>query len=218
MNTERLGTNIEQLKPSALELFDLNIKQKIDLSARVLESKGLIRIFIHPISEWTSEKPVENQNRVTKILKSTVYSEKSPPIFILENGDLLQYWKKIFKENTPPKDIYLVPTMWNFSYPLVPGIPEPTEEDENGHLKKTPETDKYIIDGFNNLVNLLNQAGVKQILIGGTKLEIKDGELYRCVGVFLKILKDITNSKIKLSLGTAPLNRNDLRESYPDFV
>jgi hypothetical protein len=215
---ENKKNNIEKLKPAGLELFNLSVEQEMELFSRVSESKGLVRIFIHPISDWISGEETKNQDRVTKILKRTINSEKSPPIIILENGELIKCWKEIFEKMTLPNDIYLVPTMWNFSYPLVPGKKYLLKRDEEGRLKKNKETDEYIMEGFINFVKSLNKVGVKKMLIGGTNLEIKDGEIYRCVGSFLNILKKITNKEIKLSLGTAPLNRNDLKSSHSNFA
>jgi hypothetical protein len=61
-------------------------------------------------------------------------------------------------------------------------------------------------------------AGVKKILIGGTSLEIKNGELDRCVGNFIVFLQEYSPFEIKVSTATAPLNRNDLRDSNPELV
>ena len=218
MGIESLESNLKKPKSEGLEFFNLDAKQKKELASKVSESGGLVRIFIHPISGWTSDEITENQDRVTQVLKRTIYSEKSPPIIILENDHLAEQWKKIFENTPPPKDIYIVPTIWNFSYPIVPNNPNLPERDEEGRLKQNTETDKYITEGFIKLIETLNEAGVKKILLGGTKLEIEDGHLYRCVGNFINMLQDLTRKEIKLSLGTAPLNRNDLRKSRPDLI
>ena len=218
MGMETALGNIEKSKPKGLELFNLDVRQKIELFSRVAESKGLVRIFIHPISSWTSKEETENQDRVTKILKRTINSEKSPPIIILENEQLVEHWKKIFEKSTPPRNIYIVPTLWNFPYPIVPGRPDNLERNDHGGLIKNQETDKYITDGFMKFINLLNDVGVKKMLIGGTNLEIEKDQMYKCVGNFIDVLQKLTDKEIKLSLGTAPLNRNDLKKTHPELL
>ena len=80
MGMETALGNIEKSKPKGLELFNLDVRQKIELFSRVAESKGLVRIFIHPISSWTSKEETENQDRVTKILKRTIIFFRLIPI------------------------------------------------------------------------------------------------------------------------------------------
>ena len=108
--------------------------------------------------------------------------------------------------------------MWNFPYPIVPGRPDNLERNDHGGLIKNQETDKYITDGFMKFINLLNDVGVKKMLIGGTNLEIEKDQMYKCVGNFIDVLQKLTDKEIKLSLGTAPLNRNDLKKTHPELL
>ena len=168
------------------------------------------------MSILTNEKEIENQKRVSQIFKRTIFSEQSSPIIIFENGIFVNRWKEVLQEANMPKDIYLVPTIFNYPHPVVPGKPEITEKDEKGQLKN--ESFPYVEEGFKLFVESLNEVGVKKVLIGGTKLEITEGEISRCVGNFIRLFKNYSNIETKLSLGTAPLNRNDVRESHPELI
>ncbi len=221
MNNELPKTIESEGQKMAYELFDLDENQKIELKKRVEESKGLIRIFVHPIGESKSGEPIENQDRVLKIFVRTISSEKSPPVIVLENFRAIDGWKESFKKTEPnsfqlSKDIYLVPTIFDYPYPAIPGKPVPKKRDENGEIKD--EDLDYVEEGFKNFVEYLNDLGVKKVLVGGVNLSIEDDQLSQCVGNFIQLMKGMSYKEIKLSLGTAPLNRTDIRNSHPDLL
>lgn len=201
----------------AYELYDLDEAQKDELRKRVQESDGLVRVFVHPIVQRKDGEPIENQGRVFEVLGRTLSSEKSPPVIILENLVSVDIWTgSVGDRSAVAKDIYIVPTIHDYPYPLVKGKPEPEERDENGWLKD--EDFEYVEQGFSDFVKFLDSVGVRKVLIGGTSLEIREGYLTQCVGNFIEYMKKYTNAELKLSLGTAPINRTDIRDLRPDLI
>ena len=221
MNNELPKTIESEGQKMAYELFDLDENQKQELRRRVEESKGLIRVFIHPIAELKSGEPIENHDRVLQTLSRTISSEKSPPVIILENFRAVDGWKEAFRKNETDslrlaKDIYLVPTIFDYPYPVIPGKPAPEERDEEDQLKDKDL--EYIEEGFRNFIEYLNGLGVKKVLVGGTSLKIIDGHITQCVGNFIQMMNELSDKDMKLSLGTAPLNRTDVKDSHPDLL
>jgi len=219
-NSREQGTVAEQKKEdSTLELFNLTEEQKSELKLRVEEHKGLVRIFIHPmVVESKNGEPLKNNERVFAILARTIFSEKAPPIIILENGIAIESWKLGIEKlsHKIPQKIYLVPTMHDYPYPIVPGKPEPLERDEGGRLQK--KDFDYVDEGSKTFVKFLNDLGVKKIMIGGTSLKILDNRLNLCVGNFIEFMKYHSDIELKLSLGTAPMNKSEIKQSRPDLI
>lgn len=199
------------------ELFNLSPDQKQKLKDRVEKHNGLIRIFIHPDVEPIDNSEIENQQRVKDIFFKSIFSENSPPIIVFENNEnIVNNPESLEKSLGTPEDVYLIPTIKDYPYPIVPGTEEPMGRDEKGQI--LDEDLRYIDLGFAYLVKYLNELGVKKILVGGTSLAIDGGHLTQCVGNFIEIMKEHSKVEIKLSLGTAPLNRNDIRDSHPDLI
>lgn len=198
----------------AVELFNLSTEEKEELKHRIEEHNGLVRIFVHPLGK------TENKDRVRNIFTSVIYSKNSPPVIILENAKYTDTFITIAnkKSSVLPNNLYIVPTIFDYPYPLVPNKPEPLERDTEGHLKD--EDYDYVEEGFVHFVEYLVSVGVKTALVGGTKLEVsaESGNLIRCVGNFIHCMKDNGEINVKLSSATAPLNRSDIRESHPDLL
>jgi len=215
------GKNILEHKKDdiVLELFNLNQEQKLELEKRLKENKGLVRIFVHPISALMDDRIIEGQERVSTILVKTIFSEKSPPIIILEDLIKKEVWKKGMKERMkenskmPPNEIYLVPTLSRYPFPIVLGRQEPSSERE-----WLEEDNGYIEEGMTKFVSFLNDVGVKKIIVGGAELEIFNDNLDRCVGNFIRFMKHYSDIEMKLSLGTIPINKNDIKQTNPDLI
>jgi hypothetical protein len=219
MSIESGATTEQKKEEKVLELFDLSEQQKSKLRDEVKKHKGLVRVFIHPVAKLKSGKEIENKERVSDILGRTILSEKTPPIIVFENAGAIEGWKKSIEKHAQiTKNIYIVSTILDYPYPIVPGKPEPSERDENGYLQD--KDDDYIEEGVTMFIEFLKDAGVKKIMVGGTNLEVIDDKLNRCVGNFIRAMKYIDNHEIdiKLSLGTAPLNKQEIKKIRPDLV
>jgi len=217
MSIESPEKTIEQKKEEKVfELFDLNEQQKLELKEEIEKHKGLVRVFIHPIAKLKSGKILKNKERVHDILSRTIFSEKAPPIVVFENAGAIEGWKKSIEKHTQiTKNIYIVSTIPDYPYPIVPGKPEPIK-DKDGSLQD--KDDNYIEEGVIMFIKFLKDMGVEKILVGGTSLEIIHDQLNRCVGNFIRAMKDYGDIDIKLSLGTAPDNKQEIKKSRPDLV
>jgi hypothetical protein len=208
---------IEQpVEKRALELFLLTDEQKLVLKERVAEFGGLVRVFVHPMPDPEETAPIKNMQRVTDILAQTIYLPSTPPIIILENATRVPMWGQELEPGSHlPHDIYVVPTIRDHSYPLMPGTPGPSEMAEDGSLKE--EDYEYAEKGFEKLVEFFKEIGVKTVFVGGTNLDIIEGDINQCVGSFIKIIQEY-DIRVKLSSGTAPLDREDVRHSHPELL
>lgn len=221
MESKSIGpkvNKVEQKKENpVLELFNLSEEQKRELKERVEEHKGLVRVFIHPIAKLKKGKILENRERVSDILVRNMFSEKAPPIIVFENAGAIEGWKKLTEKHTKiTKEIYLVPTILYYPYPIVPGKPEPSGRDVDGNLRE--EDYDYVEEGVAIFMKSLNDLGVKKIVVGGTSLEVLDGRLNRCVGSFIAFMKKKSDIELRLSLGTAPINKSGIRKSHPGLI
>ncbi len=205
--------NIERSKSEVLELFNLTKKQLEELKSKIERFDGLIRIFIHPNANDNGRK-IENQDRVYQIMSRTILSNEAPPIIIMENERDVWLWSQSIKE-TNPNNIYLVPTMLNYPYPVIPGEPRLSKKDEDRILEEKDQP--QIEANFKKFITILEDLGVKKIFVGGTSLVIID-DITGCVGNFINHMRVFSKFEIKLSLGTAPLNRTDISEIDTDLL
>ena len=200
----------------AYELYKLSDEQKEELKDRIKKFDGLIRVFVHPLAVRADDKPIENHDRVLKILGRTLSSENAPPIIVLENSSRIEEWKESRGDKSSvAHDVYVVPTIRDYPYPLIDGKSEPSKDD-SGCLRDEDFT--YVEEGFKNFVEFLNSIGVKKVLVGGTSLEIREDHITRCVGIFIQFMKQYSDAELKMSLGTAPTNRTDIKAIHPELL
>ena len=199
------------------DFLEMSGDQYKKFKKEVEEHDGLVRVFIHPISAPKGDYQEENYPKVLDVLGRNIKSKVSPPVIIFEETFNMGLWKEKLEQRMPlPNDLYVIPTMRDYPYPIIPGKPAPTRRDAEG--KCLTEDFPYVEEGMTMFINTCKNAGVKKILIGGTNLEIINDQLNRCVGNFINILKNYSEFELKVSMGTAPLNRNDLRDSNPELV
>ena len=212
----------EQIKQGVfLEMFGLNAEQMEILKGRVKQADGLVRVFVHPMATDQVGENIENQERVFQFFARTVNSDEAPPVIILENRTEMDHWPKDegeFSEGviSLPYDVYVVHTLLHVPYPIVPGKPIKDEVDSSGRL--TDESFEYAREGFTKFVEFLDSIGVRKVLVGGTSLVIEHDYIAKCVGNFINFMDELSTIDVKLSLGTAPLNRTDLKKLRPDLM
>lgn len=209
----------EKVPGQALELLKLDQDHEDALRVEIERHDGLVRIFIHPLAhEYIRDitgGSIENHERVYKILGRTMTSENSPPIFIFENEQIVTIlWKPIANRLKPPKDFYVIPTLLDYPYPV---MTEGLEIPRDGKVL-TDEALPLIESEFKKLIELFLRLGIKKVLVGGTSLEIRGDQITRCVGNFLNMMRIHSNIETKLSLGTAPVNREDVRGIQDDLL
>ncbi len=218
MPSESIGKIEPSKENSVFELSSLTEQQRTSLKRRVEEHKGMVRVFIHPIPQFEGGKILENQERVSAILSRTFFSKQAPPIILLEDMRGAENWKMVLDEFSPkiPNAIYIVPTIPDYPFPLVPGKKDPLLRDEKGWIRE--QDFDYVEEGVLAFIKILNDVGVKKIMVGGTSLEIIEGDLSRCMGNFIRFMKNHSKIEVKLSLGTAPLNKSEIKETNPGLV
>lgn len=177
-----------------------------------------MRVFIHPLAIPDKGFEDGDRDRIFQVVVKTMFSKVAPPIIIFDEERFLDIWKTQLSVKNPPENIYLVPTLRDYPYPIIPGRPEPLERDREDMI--TEKDYEYVNEGIAIFIQLLNEVGVKKILVGGTSLEIIKGNLNRCVGNFIRFMQLNSDYEIKLSAGTAPLHRNspEIRDSHPELL
>ncbi len=201
--------HVEQHKPESANLFEMSPEQILKLEKRVLDSKGIIRIFIHP---YYSELPDDPPTKVTpsrdhkaqyntmlsgfeKLLVSD--SKNVPPIFVFEETVKMKSTISKIKDFAH-QDVYYVPTAEEAAAPLIPEDKKPQLQIEYG----------YVPQGWRYTTDLLKKIGVTDIVLGGRNFNLspyKQGTLMSldsCVGNAYSILQ--LDFRIKFSMFTYP--------------
>ncbi len=159
-----------------LNLFELDNPSKNKLKDRILEHKGLVRIFVHPffcylnIEKLTREEIKRNSPEVQLIAMRrglfkilSLSAEKSPPILIFEEESKLQKNFSQFSEicqnsgNYP----YMVPTVKNWSEPSLSA----------GNFRQAMFL--LLKKQWAFLRKEMESLGVEKVIIGGMNLSIE---------------------------------------------
>lgn len=191
----------------------MNSADKKELANSVLNSKGVIRIFIHPYySELSEQAPTSiepkkdhkqqyelMQKGLEVLLKTEL--EKAPPLFIFEEEEKVQ--KTISKiEPMSGKRNYIVPTNPRVPSPRIPDVVFNTLKKNRG--------------GWEYFIELMKSVGVRKVLIAGRNFNLTEYENgvdfagNSCIGKAVDALEN--NFEIDLSLLSYPNTRNDLKK------
>ena len=209
-----------------LEFENLTQEQKEELKERINEYKGLIRVFIHSASILAMHKN-ELQEPLIRVLKS----EKSPPLFFLEEGRFFKALERAIgaanEKGLLARPIYGIRTLKNLPYPIMKDkLPPPAEEINS---KISEENLSYGTKSTGIFLFNLHELGVRKILIGGSELIIDEsGNINKCVGNFIdeldklkkmgEMYPDAPKIDYKVSEITEPKNRSDLKGIRDDLV
>ncbi|MEI8338118.1 MAG: hypothetical protein WCF92_03160 [bacterium] len=229
MEAEKIPTekenDFEKVSPDkVLEFENLSEQQAEELKERIKENDGLIRIFMHSL-----RVPGGYEEKIYLPLLRILNSENTPPVFFFEDTRDFENMKKLlpdFQKRQLKKPVYLIETLERLPYPIIKDEPLPESTKEK---KITDEQFDYGGKSTIRFLFQLHNLGVKKILIGGNNLVIneeREGKIDECVANFIDIVKilseseepDIPKIDIKVSMITAPNNRNDLKEIRPDLV
>lgn len=218
----------EEIKSDkVLDFENLNKEQVQVLKDEIEKHKGLIRVFIH--TDWYTD---QYEDRIKLPLFRTFKSEKSPPIFFLEDTRDFELVKKVIglldsDNDLLSKPIYLVETMRHLPFPIMKGVPLPEPDKDNVEVSK--ENLVYGNKSTGRFLFMLHNLGVKKILVGGNELIIDDsGNINKCVGNFIaeldmlkkmgEIYPDAPKIDYKVSEMTGPKNRSDLKGIRDDLI
>ncbi|MDB5204158.1 MAG: hypothetical protein JWP09_186 [Candidatus Taylorbacteria bacterium] len=221
--------------------FDLlDSGQDEKLAAQIVESRGVLRIFVHPFHRSDAqakygdkEAPFDyTEYMPSKILYSTMNSPDMIPALILEDEAELEKTRLSLEmgESRYPKRtkdrLYILPTIKNASFIKLRNFKEPIRYFED---RRNPNFDEYGRQGMYALLKSLDKLKVEKILLAGSELEVDENGLQRCVGTFINDFKAIDsymkNSKgykpisLQVSVGTSSDGRNELRSAgYLDLL
>lgn len=152
------------------ELFNLSPEEQNDLTQRVAEHNGLIRIFVHPsfISPDFYQGP--KNKRIRQRINAIAYTmdkiaasdpKKAPPTIIMDRDDNFEELEanlgEVINESHSCNHIYLAPTRPYTPDPLPPGIEYSIEKSHT------------VWDWYNNF---LKSLGVSKIILSGQELFI----------------------------------------------
>ncbi len=191
MPQDRIEGKVESQaeKPKKVfNLFEMSDPEKEKLRTKISENGGKITVFMHVLSTvqpQDSAYMAENSHVIQEMSK-VLNSESSPAIFLFEYINKMDDLKTMLGQDASLKnDICLVPTMRDFGYAVNPGEPDlPFLRREDGHL--SDEGFAYVEKSKKGLAAILKDLGVTKMVVGGTKLEIVNGVIGRCVGNFMK--------------------------------
>lgn len=213
------GDPIKEKKEYAhiLSLFDLKEDQLQELYDRIERWKGTIRVFIHP------ETMDLNNEKNSDILCRLLFSEKdTPPVIMFNDERYIDKYESILgaHSNRLANDLYIVHTLPNYPYPIIDDgrLVKPDLKDRPGGI--LADTDyMYIHETMTRFVNSMKVLGVKKIFVGGRNLDNVKGDINRCVGNFIRFVKELSDIEVKVSLATeGDISREDLRKSFPELL
>lgn len=204
--------------PKALELFELTEDQKQEFRERVARWDGRVRIFMHALDQVLDEPEA---GRVVQVLGRVAMSTKdTPPVLMFLEEQVVDTFLDMTNKqmHEDQNTIYAVRTLPQWCYPVLPGEDMPSREQM---IEKDDISKMYCIRSVMKLIGTLQDLGVTSVLIGGVRLTIDEtGNLNECVGLLINQIEAGSggNIDVKVSLGTAPLNRNDLRGIRDDLL
>ncbi len=203
--------------PHILDLFDLKEDQAQELYDRIERWKGTIRVFIHP------ETMNLNSEKNSDILCRLLFSEKdTPPVIMFNDERYADIYESTVGENSNrfTNDLYTVHTLPNYPYPVINDsrLVKPNLEDRPGGILADADS-LYVHETMSRLVNCMKVLGVKKIFVGGRDLDNVKGDINRCVGNFIRYMKELSDIEVKVSLATeGDISREDLRKSFPELL
>lgn len=223
--------NKEKVERGTIRFNEMNELELEAFSKLVEKSRGVVRIFIHPrnyvggstYQEETAEfngRPIALAEKPLNMLMAVATNENAPPIIIFENKSLFADTEEIFNREEIVSNLshplYLIQTLDNYPYIKLKDRDEP-ERDATGTIVGDYEV--YLKEGMVSLIERLKSLGVKKVLVGGTDLEINEEGLDKCVGNFISTFKYLSDIELKVSAGTIPQGRDELRNAgYKDLL
>ncbi|MFA6585539.1 MAG: hypothetical protein WCS86_00030 [Candidatus Paceibacterota bacterium] len=194
----------EQQRNFVHDFFSLSKEQEQIFRKDILESKGIIRIVIHPYYvKYTnpydiySDKKFEHDSRITIVEKGfekILKAKKSAPILLFEGydnvDDTLRKIVPILKNYD--NKIYLVPTYQD--------SPDPFTGNETR------------IETWAKLIKTLKDLGVKKCVVGGIHFSLNspEGGKSGCVGATIERLKN--DFELQISSLNHPSSRKDVEK------
>jgi hypothetical protein len=235
---DELNENLKSIKEADSDfsvtkrLEVLGEKEIARLKEAIHESKGVVRVFIHPSHVDLKEgEKAEDFDLMKyppyKMLRDMMIHEKAPPIILLEdertmdnNRMALEVIGRIFEKFN--KHIYIMPTLQKNGFLKLPNL-VPPKKDQNGEFENMTDVVRYGRIGMNQFSHFLTCVGATKLLVGGSSLNVDDEGLNHCVGSFVEDFKHVNGAvakengtneiSIQISTATQPHGRDELRKA-----
>jgi hypothetical protein len=133
-------------------LMEMSEAEKAGLREQVARTGGAIQILVHPFYYWEPGQKDYREN-LEKIF-SYVYDKSWPVVVMEEYGNVREFVEQL-KERVPPGSpgVYIVPTIEAYPEPAIIGVDDAATK-------------------WSRLMEVLKEAGVTRVLIGGQRLKI----------------------------------------------
>jgi len=211
---------LEEIEERFKNFFELSEEEEGSLREKVEQSRGLVRIFVHPYfveheKEWNEEskKKLLSIDRALRILALTD-SEKSPPVLCMEESGKMGELKQRLK--TPDyqegfsgevkNDVYIIPTAKSDPLPVF----------DDSRRIRSDYSEQEEAENWKRLTLQLKKMGVKKVLVGGMFLDFfgpeKEGDTdaWGCVGRTIELLE----KDFKVQLSNLTYSERGLEEDY----
>ena len=210
---ERLdGGEVANPDAHYFDIFNLAEEERQELVNRIQENDGVVRVLVHPyysLHEIHSQNQVDDLERIDGMLHKILERKKTdrPPVIIMEGYQTIEELYKLLREFNQD-DVYIAPTFCDTAqpYPSPDSLQYSTEKE-----KDSPNWPEFI--------NLLEELGVKRILIGGQYISVnsmqhlrtEENRYGRCVGFVINHLRK--NFDLKIS-NASNYTRSEIRKLF----
>lgn len=214
-NEEDLQLEIKRIEESeerfhCTRRFDaLDEVETDELKSKIEESKGILRVIIHPNSIAPEHSKYEyNQSEYPprKLASRLIAAENTPPILLLLNDsdfeDFRFSYENVNKSGDKHKKIYVLPTLNNYGSLKLFDYEDPVSSEEDDWALRC-----YGIEGMRRFVPHLCGLGVKRFSINGAQLTVEKAGLGRCLGSFVSDFDFVNKKMIEIDVeGVYPIN------------
>ncbi|MEK7618254.1 MAG: hypothetical protein AAB410_03845 [Patescibacteria group bacterium] len=225
---EESGYFIEAEKRERIKsFFDLTEQERENLLQRVVQSRGIVRLVVHPFFDVYNtrhspgrvydleEDPRTDFARIglDRILKKI---NSAPPVFVLEEAERIKETSRTLVNmlggdpESKGSPVYLIPS---FSSSAEPFISNPVDLYRRGTLtevykKKLQQRHDY---NWKELAERLKTFGVTKVIVGGMHFIVSEDDLYssQCVGDAIDSLRP--HFQIQISHFTSPSHRGNMQ-------
>jgi hypothetical protein len=198
------------------EFFKLSEPERESLKVEIENSKGTIRLFVHPFFDfYNSIEPkymgnLVNAKFVRQGMDKILHSSKTRlPVLIMEEEPFVDTTLETLRQTNPENSVYVVPTEEEMSVPIA--MPYKQPQDSEG-------MEQNYYENWRVFIAQLSLLGVKKILVGGSffwadnKGGIGVGKGSGCMGSAIKQLRNSKDFEVIISHFSNPHGRKMVEE------
>jgi hypothetical protein len=195
------------------DIFNLSENESQELSEKIAQNDGLIRVFVHPyysLHEIHCQAQIDDLERIDAMLGKILVNkkEKRPPVIIMEDYQAIEDLYELLKSFNED-DIYIAPTFSDSS--------QPYPQNDSVQMPKKEVGCK----NWAAFIDLLDTLGVRKIIIGGQYISVQsmqsarsnDDRYGQCLGFAVNNLRK--NFQLRIS-NAANLTRSEIAKLFED--